>query len=70
MSPRAARIAPHRYDELFSGVDLLPTLLDLLGVPIPAEVDGLSHASNLRNLREAGTVCAPRFIRQRRITIL
>lgn len=51
--PRSARIAPHRYDELFSGVDLLPTLLDLLGVPIPAEVDGLSHASNLRNFAEA-----------------
>ncbi len=33
-------VPPRRYDELFSGVDLLPTLLDLLGVEIPAEVAG------------------------------
>ncbi len=37
------------YDELFSGVDLLPTLLDLLGVAVPADIDGLSHADNLLN---------------------
>jgi arylsulfatase A-like enzyme len=35
------------YDDLFSGVDLVPTLLDLLGVPIPDDVEGLSHAANL-----------------------
>ena len=40
---------PQVYDELFSGVDLLPTLLDLLGLDIPADVDGMSHARNLRN---------------------
>ena len=45
--PRDAAIAPGVYDELFSGVDLLPTLLDLLGVHIPAEVDGMSHAHSL-----------------------
>lgn len=45
--PRDAAIEPHIYDELFSGVDLLPTLLDLLGVDIPADVDGLSHAAGL-----------------------
>ncbi|MEV0669048.1 sulfatase [Mycobacterium sp. NPDC050441] len=45
--PRGSGIAPRRYDELFSGVDLLPTLLELLGVEIPDEVEGLSHASNL-----------------------
>jgi arylsulfatase A-like enzyme len=40
--------APGRvYDELFSGVDLVPTLLGLLGLPIPDDVDGLSHAANL-----------------------
>src|SRR4029079_18832235 len=30
--PRDSGIAPRVYDDLFSGVDLLPTLLDLLGV--------------------------------------
>lgn len=45
--PRGSGIAPRRYDELFSGVDLLPTLLELLGVEIPTEVEGLSHAGNL-----------------------
>jgi arylsulfatase A-like enzyme len=40
--------APARvYDDLFSGVDLVPTLLGLLGMPIPDDVDGLSHAGNL-----------------------
>ncbi|CDO09190.1 sulfatase [Mycolicibacterium cosmeticum] len=46
--PRDANIAPRIYDDLFSGVDLTPTLLDLLGVPIPEAVQGLSHAANLR----------------------
>ena len=40
-------VAPRVYDDLFSGVDLVPSLLNLLGVDIPAEVDGMSHASNL-----------------------
>ena len=35
------------YDDLFSGVDLLPTLLGVLGVPIPGDVEGLSHAPNV-----------------------
>jgi arylsulfatase A-like enzyme len=35
------------YDGLFSGVDLVPTILELLGVAVPDEVDGLSHADNL-----------------------
>lgn len=52
--PTGSGIAPRRYDDLFSGVDLLPTLLDLLGVEIPAEVDGLSHASNLRDNSDGG----------------
>jgi arylsulfatase A-like enzyme len=46
--PRDADIAPRVYDGLFSGVDLTPTLLDLLGVPIPEAVQGLSHAATLR----------------------
>ena len=46
--PTDADIAPRVYDDLFSGVDLTPTLLELLDVPIPQEVQGLSHAANLR----------------------
>lgn len=45
--PRAAGIGARRYEELFSGVDLLPTLLDFLGVDIPSDIEGLSHAGNL-----------------------
>jgi arylsulfatase A-like enzyme len=45
--PRAAGLVPRVYDELFSGVDLLPTLLGLLGLDRPSDVDGLSHAANL-----------------------
>jgi arylsulfatase A-like enzyme len=44
--PRHAAIAPGVYDELFSGVDLLPTLLDLLDIDVPEEIDGMSHARN------------------------
>ncbi len=42
--PTRRAAAPCVYDELFSGVDLLPTLLGLLGLDIPADVEGLSHA--------------------------
>jgi arylsulfatase A-like enzyme len=45
--PRRLGIAPRVYDELFSGVDLLPTLLDVFGIEIPADVEGISHAHNL-----------------------
>ncbi|MCZ0912229.1 sulfatase [Gordonia amicalis] len=45
--PTQRGIEPQVYDDLFSGVDLTPTLLDLLGVEIPDEVDGDSHASAL-----------------------
>ena len=45
--PRGHHGTPHRYDELFSGVDLLPTLLELLGVDIPDDIEGLSHAERL-----------------------
>ncbi|TRW88014.1 sulfatase [Mycolicibacterium sp. 018/SC-01/001] len=45
--PRDTTVPPRVYDELFSGVDLLPTVLDLLGVDIPAEVEGHSHATHL-----------------------
>ena len=45
--PSTMGTAPRVYDELFSGVDLLPTLLDLFGIEIPADVEGISHATNL-----------------------
>lgn len=54
--PTDAAGPPHVYDELFSGVDLVPTLLDLLGVEVPAEVQGLSHAAGLL---EPGETDAP-----------
>lgn len=47
--PRDADHPPAVYDDLFSGVDLLPTLLELLGVDVPDNVDGLSHATSLLN---------------------
>jgi arylsulfatase len=36
-------------DRLFSAVDLMPTLLDLLGVPVPHSVDGLQLSNHLSN---------------------
>ena len=39
--PRGAGVVPRVYDELFSGVDLLPTLLGLLGIDEPTGVDGM-----------------------------
>jgi arylsulfatase A-like enzyme len=45
--PTRLRVAPRVYDELFSGIDLLPSLLDVLGIDIPADVEGISHANNL-----------------------
>ncbi|BAX90660.1 sulfatase family protein [Mycobacterium shigaense] len=47
--PPAGRrdIASGVYDELFSGVDLVPTLLELLGLDVPADVEGVSHAHAL-----------------------
>jgi arylsulfatase A-like enzyme len=45
--PRNRSVPATVYDDLFSGVDLVPTLLGLLGVEIPADIDGISHADNL-----------------------
>ncbi|OBI26607.1 sulfatase [Mycobacterium sp. E1386] len=45
--PAKRALAPRVYDELFSGVDLLPTLLGLLGLDVPDDVDGVSHARAL-----------------------
>jgi len=45
--PTGRGLAPHVYDELFSGVDLVPTLLGLLDLDAPADIDGVSHARNV-----------------------
>ncbi|MGO9383959.1 MAG: sulfatase [Mycobacterium sp.] len=45
--PTSRAAAPRVYDELFSGVDFLPTLLGLLGLDVPADVEGVSHARAL-----------------------
>ncbi|MET0698318.1 MAG: sulfatase [Mycobacterium sp.] len=50
--PRGRGIAPQVYDDLFSGVDLLPTLLGLLGADVPSDIEGLSHADNLLAYRQ------------------
>ncbi len=42
--PTNRGVSPLVYDELFSGVDLVPTLLDLLGLDVPADIEGVSHA--------------------------
>jgi arylsulfatase A-like enzyme len=45
--PARMTTASRVYPELFSGVDLVPTLLGLLGIPEPADVEGISHAQAL-----------------------
>ncbi|MCV6986226.1 sulfatase [Mycobacterium shinjukuense] len=45
--PTGRGLTPRVYDDLFSGVDLLPTLLGLLGLDVPADVEGVSHAEAL-----------------------
>lgn len=50
--PARREVAPHVYDDLFSGVDLTPTLLELLSVPAPSGIDGESHASEWLNKPE------------------
>lgn len=56
--PRRLSIAPRVYDELFSGVDLVPTLLGLLGIDEPDDIEGMSHADNL--LRPPAEITAVR----------
>lgn len=51
--PRRRGIAPAVYDELFSGVDLLPTLFEFFGAPVPNGVQGISHAANLLGVAPA-----------------
>jgi arylsulfatase A-like enzyme len=52
--PLDSRQAPRVYDDLFSGVDLVPTLLELLNVDLPTDIEGLSHADSLRTAAKGG----------------
>ncbi|GBE63609.1 sulfatase [Mycobacterium sp. MFM001] len=45
--PTRMGLAPRVYDEMFSGVDLVPTLLGLLGLDEPDDIEGISHAKAL-----------------------
>lgn len=45
--PGGRAVEPRVYDDLFSGVDLTPTVLELLSIPAPAGLDGRSHAAAL-----------------------
>ena len=45
--PARMAASPRVYDDLFSGVDLLPTLLELLGVVQSDDIEGISHAQAL-----------------------
>ncbi|GAA1481583.1 sulfatase [Gordonia sinesedis] len=61
--PARRRISPRVYDDLFSGVDLTPTVLDLLSVPIPDDVDGYSHATEI--LSHAGETVRDRLFTEK-----
>jgi arylsulfatase A-like enzyme len=41
------RLPPGRRDGVFFGTDMVPTLLDLVGIPGPATLDGVSHRARL-----------------------
>jgi arylsulfatase A-like enzyme len=45
--PTRIAMAPMVYEDLFSGVDLVPTLLDLLDIAQPPDIEGISHAPAL-----------------------
>jgi arylsulfatase A-like enzyme len=52
--PLLARVpgwAPGRYAQLASGLDLVPTILSLVGSPVPAYLDGIDLGSTLREPR-------------------
>jgi arylsulfatase len=47
------RVAPGAYSDLLESVDILPTLLDFCGIPIPDRVQGRSFASLITGNRVA-----------------
>ncbi|KAA0018970.1 sulfatase family protein [Antrihabitans cavernicola] len=50
--PADRGLAPRVYDDLFSGVDLVPTLSELLGIEIGDDIEGVSHAAQLLTITE------------------
>jgi hypothetical protein len=57
--PTGMAAAPVVYDDLFSGVDLVPTLLELLGVPEPVDVEGISRFSRRIAKSRYAITCTP-----------
>ncbi len=51
----AALKTPRRVRTPLAGVDLMPTLLDLAGIPLKCQIDGRSLAADLLNEREPQT---------------
>ena len=58
--PRSAGIAPHRTSALTQTIDLMPTLLELSGQPIPPEVTGRSLLPLMRGAGDGGSEGAAR----------
>ncbi|WP_238422641.1 sulfatase [Gordonia sp. 'Campus'] len=54
--PTRRGLEPRVYEDLFSGVDLTPTLLELLDVGIPESIDGDSHADAILDDDGGGSV--------------
>ena len=67
--PSNAPVEAQAYDELFSGVDLLPTLLELLGLDIPARHRRHVARTQSANARETSIRSGPRSTPRRPITI-
>ena len=66
--PRGRGHRPRVYDDLFSGVDLVPTLLDLLGVDIPPRSTGC-RTPPICETDRPNNPCGPRSTPPRPITI-
>lgn len=75
---------PQRFDDLASNIDIMPTALDILGVPAPADIDGRSWLPRMRgrpaqkrefittyvNGVDNGTIYATRAIQDHRYLLI
>jgi len=48
---------PYTETEIVANIDIAPTLLDLAGIPIPADMDGLSLVNLMNNQEHGGKEC-------------